>query len=106
MTKLVSNQLIDTKVNGEDRKIIAHFGRNGFFYTLDRTNGQFIASQQYAEKVNWTDGIDPKTGKPVEYDPNKDLQTYKIGAASRREQGKIRGLPEHPGRRELLPDHL
>ena len=37
------NQLIDTKVNGEDRKIVAHFGRNGFFYTLDRTNGQFIA---------------------------------------------------------------
>ena len=28
------NQLIDTKVNGEDRKIVAHFGRNGFFYTL------------------------------------------------------------------------
>jgi alcohol dehydrogenase (cytochrome c) len=38
--------LVDTKVNGEDRKLIAHFGRNGFFYTLDRTNGQFIASQQ------------------------------------------------------------
>ena len=36
------NQLIDTKVNGEDRKIVAHFGRNGFFYTLDRNNGQFI----------------------------------------------------------------
>ena len=36
------SQLIDTKVNGEDRKIVAHFGRNGFFYTLDRTNGQFI----------------------------------------------------------------
>ena len=44
------NQLIDTKVNGEDRKIVAHFGRNGFFYTLDRTNGQFIEAQQYAEE--------------------------------------------------------
>ncbi len=100
------SQLIDTKVNGEDRKIVAHFGRNGFFYTLDRSNGQFIASQQYAEKVNWTDGIDPKTGKPVEYDPNKDLQTYKIGKASRREQGQDRGLPEYPRRREFLPDLL
>jgi alcohol dehydrogenase (cytochrome c) len=85
--------LIDTKVNGEDRKILAHFGRNGFFYTLDRTNGQFISGQQYAQKVNWTDGIDPKTGKPVEYDPNKDLQTYKIGAASRRKQGKLTHCP-------------
>ena len=96
-------QLVDTKVNGEDRKIVAHFGRNGFFYTLDRTNGQFIASQQYAQKVNWTDGIDPKTGKPVEYDPNKDLQTYKIGKASRREQGKLEGCPNIQGGVNFFP---
>jgi alcohol dehydrogenase (cytochrome c) len=95
--------LIDTKVNGEDRKVVAHFGRNGFFYTLDRTNGQFISGQQYAEKVNWTDGIDPKTGKPVEYDPNKDLQVYKIGAASRREQGKIVGCPNIQGGVNFFP---
>ena len=97
------NQLIDTKVNNEDRKIIAHFGRNGFFYTLDRTNGQFIASEQYAQKVNWTDGIDPKTGKPVEYNPNKDLQTYKIGKASRREQGKLEGCPNIQGGVNYFP---
>ncbi len=97
------NQLIDTKLGGEDRKIIAHFGRNGFFYTLDRTNGQFITSQQYAEKVNWTDGIDPKTGKPVEYNPNKDLQTYKIGQASRREQGKMEGCPNIQGGVNYFP---
>jgi alcohol dehydrogenase (cytochrome c) len=97
------SQLIDTKVNGEDRKIVAHFGRNGFFYTLDRSNGQFIASQQYAQKVNWTDGIDPKTGKPVEYDPNKDLQTYKIGKASRRDQNKIEGCPNIQGGVNFFP---
>jgi alcohol dehydrogenase (cytochrome c) len=97
------NQLIDTKVNGEDRKIIAHFGRNGFFYTLDRTNGQFISAEQYAEKINWTDGIDPKTGKPVEYDPNKDLQVYKIGAASRRQQGKLLGCPNIQGGVNFFP---
>ncbi|MFL5279485.1 MAG: hypothetical protein ACJ8AW_00390, partial [Rhodopila sp.] len=95
--------LVDTKVNGEDRKLVAHFGRNGFFYTLDRTNGQFITSQQYAQKINWTDGIDPKTGKPVEYDPNKDLQTYKIGKASRREQGKIMGCPNIQGGVNFFP---
>jgi len=96
-------QLVDTKVNGEDRKIVAHFGRNGFFYTLDRTNGQFISSQQYAEKVNWTDGIDPKTGKPVEYNPNTDLQTYKIGKPSRREQGKIDACPNIQGGVNYFP---
>jgi alcohol dehydrogenase (cytochrome c) len=97
------SQLIDTKVNGEDRKIVAHFGRNGFFYTLDRTNGQFIASQQYAQKVNWTDGIDPKTGKPVEYNPNSDLQSYKIGKASRRDQNKIEGCPNIQGGVNFFP---
>jgi alcohol dehydrogenase (cytochrome c) len=91
------NQLIDTKVNGEDRNIIAHFGRNGFFYTLDSNNGQFLSAAQYAQKVNWTDGIDPRTGKPIEYDPKKDLQTYKIGKASRREQGTLEGCPNLQG---------
>jgi alcohol dehydrogenase (cytochrome c) len=97
------NQLIDTSVNGEPRKILAHFGRNGFYYTLDRTNGNFIAAQQYAQKINWTDGIDPKTGKPVEYDPHKDLQTYKIGAASRRAQGTLEGCPNIQGGVNYFP---
>ena len=97
-------QLVDIKVNGEDRKLLAHFGRNGFFYTLDRTNGQFITSQQYAEKVTWTDGIDPKTGKPVEYNPSKDLQTYKIGSdKGRRAQGKINFCPNMQGGVNYFP---
>jgi alcohol dehydrogenase (cytochrome c) len=97
------NQLIDAKINGEDRKIIAHFGRNGFFYTLDRTNGQFISAAQYAQKVNWTDGIDPKTGKPVEYDPKRDLQVYKIGKPSRRDQGDLQGCPNIQGGVNYFP---
>jgi len=31
--------LVDSTVDGEDRKVLPHFGRNGFFHTLDRTNG-------------------------------------------------------------------
>jgi alcohol dehydrogenase (cytochrome c) len=68
--------LIDTKVNGEDRKILAHAARNGFNYTFDRLNGQFLKATQYVSQVTWTKGIDPKTGKPVDYDPAKDLQSY------------------------------
>jgi alcohol dehydrogenase (cytochrome c) len=97
------NSLIDTKVDGEDRKIVAHFSRNGFFYRLDRTNGQFVSAEQYAQKLNWTDGIDPKTGKPVEYDPKKDLQTYKIGQPSRRAQGKLLGCPDLQGGVNYFP---
>src|SRR6202166_2643717 len=68
--------LIDGKVNGEDRKLLAHAARNGFFYSFDRLNGQFLKATQYVSSVTWTKGIDAKTGKPVDYDPAKDLQTY------------------------------
>ena len=67
--------LIDGTVNGEPRKLITHSGRNGFVYTYDRYNGQPLLAKPYLD-VNWTKGIDQKTGKPVDYDPSKDIQTY------------------------------
>jgi len=70
--------IIDGKVNGDDRKLLVHANRNGFHYTLDRQNGQFLKAVQYADKVTWTKGIDPKTGKPVDYDPRKDVQNFAI----------------------------
>jgi alcohol dehydrogenase (cytochrome c) len=70
------HMLIDTEIGGETRKTVAHYARNGFFYQLDRTNGQFIQASQYVDQVTWTSGLDPKTGKPVEYDPALELQTY------------------------------
>lgn len=75
--------LLDTEIDGASRKVLAHFGRNGIFYTLDRTNGAYINSATYVSNLNWTKGIDPKTGKPMEYDPSAALQTYAIGAIDR-----------------------
>ena len=34
--------LYEVSVNGETRKVVANFSRNGFFYTLDRASGQFM----------------------------------------------------------------
>src|SRR5438034_4594391 len=68
--------LSDVSINGENRKVVANFSRNAFYYTLDRANGQFIRADQYQEKVTWTKGIDPKTGKPLDYDPARDVQLY------------------------------
>ena len=75
------HMLYDTTINGEKRKVVGHYGRNGFFYTLDRTNGKFIKSEKYVNDLNWTKGIDPKTGKPVEYNPKLDVQLYNPTAA-------------------------
>lgn len=98
-----TRQIIDAQVDGEDRKLMGYFACNGFFYTHDRTNGQFLGATQYVDQLNWTDGIDPKTGKPVEYDANSDLQSYKIGAPSRREQGATQGCPHIQGGVNLFP---
>ena len=62
--------------NGRVKKTVQHFGRNGFFYVLDLTNGNFINGEQYVDNLNWTEGLDPKTGMPVEYDPNLAVQTF------------------------------
>jgi alcohol dehydrogenase (cytochrome c) len=70
------HQIYDVEIDGEQRKVIGHWARNGFFYRLDGTTGEFIDATQYVAEVNWTTGIDAKTGKPVEYDPNLDVQTY------------------------------
>ena len=68
--------LIDGQVGDQPRKLITHSGRNGFLYTFERSNGQTLLAKPYVENINWTKGIDQKTGKPVDYDPNRDIQVY------------------------------
>ncbi|HLQ88891.1 MAG TPA: PQQ-binding-like beta-propeller repeat protein [Xanthobacteraceae bacterium] len=68
--------LIDGQVAGETRKLVTHSARNGFTYTMERNNGQMVAAKPYMDGINWTKGIDQKTGKPLDYDPTKDVQSY------------------------------
>src|SRR5712691_5964623 len=95
--------LIDAKVNGEDRKIVSHAGRNGFNYTFERGNGQFIKTVQYVKQVTWTKGIDPKTGKPVEYDPTKDFQVYAEGDKVNDDKATRRVCPDVAGGNNYWP---
>ena len=91
------HMLYDVTVNGQTRKAIGHFGRNGFFYTLDRANGSFIKGGQYVNDLNWTKGLDPKTGKPIEYDPTLDVQKYQPEARALRGDGMKRACPTWHG---------
>jgi alcohol dehydrogenase (cytochrome c) len=70
-----SHILIDGEVAGQTRKLITHSARNGFLYTMERTNGVIALAKPYTD-VNWTAGIDQKTGKPLDYDPARDIQIY------------------------------
>ena len=47
--------------------------------------------------LNWTKGIDQKTGKPVEYSPKLDVQFYNEEARALRGDGKKRTCPTWHG---------
>lgn len=55
--------LADIEIDGELRKVIMQAPKNGFFYVIDRTNGNFISAEPYVE-VTWAEGIDAM-GRPV-----------------------------------------
>ena len=82
------HMIYDTLIDGQLRKVVSHFGRNGFFYSLDRLTGRFIKAAQYVNDLNWTKGLNPKTGMPLEYDPKLDVQIYNPEARA------LRGDPE------------
>jgi quinohemoprotein ethanol dehydrogenase len=57
--------LTDLTIAGESRKVIMQAPKNGFFYVIDRTNGEFISAEAYVP-LNWATHVDPETGRPVE----------------------------------------
>jgi len=50
--------LADQTIGGANRKILAHFDRNGFAYTLDRVTGELLVAEKYDPKVNWATKVD------------------------------------------------
>ena len=62
--------LADQNIGGTARKILVHFDRNGFGYTLDRVTGELLVAEKFDPKVNWATKVDmdknSKTyGRPV-----------------------------------------
>ena len=55
--------LADLVWQGRPRKTMLWANRNGMFYVLDRTTGEFMKGQPFV-KVNWADGFDDK-GRPI-----------------------------------------
>lgn len=61
--------LVDTRFQNSDRKLLMQANRNGFFYVLDRTNGQLLLAAPYVKRLTWAKGID-ETGRPKVIDGN------------------------------------
>ena len=92
---MLFRSLIDAEVGGQKRTQVTHSARNGFLYTFERGNGQTVFAKPYIENVNWTKGIDQKTGRPIDYDPARDVQVYS-GLANQTPQQPTRTMCPSP----------
>ncbi len=55
--------LVDLNIGGRQRKLLVDANRNGFFYVLDRTTGQFLFAKPYGHQT-WAKEIGAD-GRPV-----------------------------------------
>lgn len=66
--------LADINFRGTPKKVMMWANRNGYFYVLDRTNGQFLEGKPYV-KVNWSSGLD-ENGRPIPTPQPEGMPTY------------------------------
>ena len=74
--------LADIRIGNRNRKVIMQANKNGYFYVIDRTNGEFISASEMSQ-VSWATGIDPKTGRPdvhpdAFYSSTKGVTVYPV----------------------------
>ena len=56
--------LADLEIDGKTRPVLMQAPKNGFYYVIDRRNGELISAEKYVP-VTWAKRIDLKTGRPV-----------------------------------------
>ena len=57
----------DLTIGGRVRKVLLQANKNGFFYVLDRQNGEFLSAAPFVSGITWASGVDSKTGRPIEF---------------------------------------
>jgi quinohemoprotein ethanol dehydrogenase len=66
--------LADIEWQGKPRKVIFHAPKNGFFFVIDRSNGELLSAEPFAQ-VSWALGYD-ENGRPIE-NPDTDYRDGK-----------------------------
>jgi len=69
--------LADLEIDGQPRKVLMQVPKNGFFYVVDRTNGELISAQPVVA-VTWATHVDMATGRPVENPESRYDKTGKV----------------------------
>lgn len=71
--------IANLQVDGKPRRVVMHAPKNGYFYMLEAATGKLLAADQYGPKVNWSSGVDLKTGRPI---PTKDANFWESPTGS------------------------
>jgi len=100
---IAENTLVDATIKGKKVKAVLHANRNGFAYALDRSNGQFLWGTQFVKKLTWTRGLDEMSGRPLDYDPNSDVQRYVKGTSPMRPKISGTSCPGNMGGKNWPP---
>ncbi|MEQ9450190.1 MAG: PQQ-dependent dehydrogenase, methanol/ethanol family [Pseudomonadales bacterium] len=58
--------LSELVVDGKPRKVLLQAPKNGFFYVIDRENGELLRAHPYTDGITWATHVDLQTGRPVE----------------------------------------
>ncbi len=74
--------LADLAIDGVKRHVAMQANKNGLFYVLDASTGQLISAKAFVPGVNWTRGVDMKTGRPVINPASRYDETHKGFIAS------------------------
>ena len=61
--------LVDGVIDGKPRKLLLQASRNGYFFVLDRINGEHVLTKPFIDTLNWAKGLNAQ-GQPIP-DPAK-----------------------------------
>ncbi len=96
------NELIafDYKDGRKTVKAAATADRNGFFYVLNRENGDFIRGFPFVSKITWAKGLD-KDGSPIFNDDNRPGNPKKSADGKKGET--VFSVPSFLGGKNWMP---
>jgi alcohol dehydrogenase (cytochrome c) len=101
---VAENVLVDVPgPNNTTLKLALEADRNGFAYAVDRNSGKFVWGLPFVKKVTWTKGLDPESGKPVEYDPKQGVQKYNASVTPSRSNKETDICPGNMGGKNWPP---
>lgn len=59
------NILVDKEIDGQMRKLLVNFDRNGFAYTMDRVTGELLVAEKFDPTVNFATHVDMDPASPT-----------------------------------------